>query len=62
MIDEPYVTLWCSLYCEGQEAVGEMEIQFTTEQTISLPLCAYCADILEKNPQLALALAPGDVV
>lgn len=56
------VTLWCSLYCEGNEAVGEMEIDYDGGKVVSLPLCQECADTLQKNPALALDLEPGDVL
>ena len=56
------VTLWCSLYCKGNEAVGDMDIDFGDGNTVSLPLCQECADHLQDNPHLALDLKPIDVL
>jgi hypothetical protein len=56
------ITLWCSLYCEGNEAVGEMDIDWGGGHVVSLPMCQECADHLQKNPALALDLVPVDVL
>jgi hypothetical protein len=62
MIPGVPITLWCSLYCEGNEAVGEMDIDYGDGMMVSLPLCAECAEVLQKNPALALDLKPGSVL
>ena len=56
------ITMWCSLYCTGNEAVGDMDIDFGDGKTVSLPLCQECADHLQKNPDLLLDLVPVDVL
>lgn len=56
------VTLWCSLYCEGNEAVGDMNIRYSESLEVSLPLCQECAEKLQRNPKLALDLKPVDVL
>lgn len=56
------VTLWCSLYCEGNEAVGDMVIEYDRGYKVSLPMCRECADKLEENPGLLLDLTPLDVL
>lgn len=61
MIEGVPITYWCSLFCSGQEAVGDMEIEFKGD-VISLPLCQDCANTLENNPALAIDLMPTDVL
>lgn len=56
------VTQWCSLYCDGNEAVGDMEIAYNGGKVVSLPVCQECADRLQENPLLALDLEPTDVL
>lgn len=56
------VTVWCSLYCTGNEAVGDMDITYDKKNTVTLPLCQECADKLLADPKLALDLKPIDVI
>lgn len=56
------VTMWCSLYCTGNEVVGDMDIDYGDGRVVSLPLCQECADKLQNNPALALDLVPVDVL
>jgi len=62
MIEGIPVTMWCSLYCDGNPAVGDMDIDYGQGRVVSLPLCQGCADHLQKNPRLALDLVPEDVL
>lgn len=62
MIEGIPVTVWCSLYCDGNEAVGDMDIDYGEGLVVSLPLCQECAETLQNNPRLALDLVPIDVL
>jgi hypothetical protein len=56
------MTLWCSLYCEGNEAAGEVDLDYGEGLMVSLPVCEKCAGILQENPALALDLKPDYVL
>lgn len=56
------VTLWCSLYCEGNEAAGEVDLDYGDGLVVSLPVCESCATTLQNNPTLALDLKPDYVL
>lgn len=62
MIPGVPITMWCSLYCEGNEAVGDMDIDYGEGLVVSLPLCQECAEKLQADPKLALDLKPGVVL
>ena len=56
------ITMWCSLYCGGTEAVGDMHIDYGEGRVLSLPLGQECADPLQMNPALSLDLRPVEVL
>ena len=62
MIEGIPVTSWCSLYCGGSEAVGDMAIDYGAGLVVNLPLCEECATTLQNHPELALDLQPVDVL
>lgn len=53
---------WCSLFCTGNEAIGEMSIRFTTEDWVSVPVCEACVEEIRVNQQAALDRILGPVV
>jgi len=62
MIPGVPITMWCSLYCTGNEAVGDIEVEFDKGNTVSLPLCEQCLETLQNNPSLLLDLRPDAVL
>ena len=52
---------WCTVFCEGNEASGDITIEFEP-MPVSLPICDGCLKILRENPARALELAPGEVL
>lgn len=62
MIDQFPVTTWCSLYCEGNEAVADMDLDYGDEAVVSLPVCNECMEKIQNNPSLLLDLTPVDVL
>jgi len=38
------VTRWCSLFCRGNEAVGEITIDHKPGYTVQLPICEECLE------------------
>lgn len=38
------MTIWCSLYCKGNEAVGYLDLTTAAGETIEIPCCRECAD------------------
>jgi hypothetical protein len=53
---------WCSLFCTGNEAIGELSIRFTGDEWIDVPVCQECVDQIETNQQEALDRILGPVV
>ena len=49
---------WCSVFCTGQQAQGEITIEFESGP-VSLPICDDCLRTLSENPQRMLELEPG---
>lgn len=50
MIEIPegaHVVLWCSLYCEGNEATGDLNIEARPGEFITLPICDECKKKIE---------------
>lgn len=52
---------WCTVFCTGHEAAGEITIEFDTG-TLNLPICDSCLHVLQDDPQKALDLRPTDVL
>ena len=52
---------WCSLFCTGNRATGDITINFDTGP-LSLPICEGCLKELQENPHRALELEPGVVL
>ena len=57
-------TQWCSLFCTGNEAVGELTLPFEDNNGIFLdiPICAECLETVMQNQKEALARILGPVV
>ena len=55
-------TTWCSLFCAGNEAIGELTIPLGDDADVSIPVCQECADEAQENPEESLARILGAVV
>lgn len=51
------VTLWCSLFCTGNLATGELVVE-SGHDFIKLPICDECKDKVEAGTQSRLDSTP----
>jgi len=52
-------TKWCSLFCTGNESIGELEIEFREGESVPVPVCQECLDQVMQNQKEALARILG---
>lgn len=54
------VTMWCSLLCKGNPAVGELTYEFAPGEPVSIPVCEECKDrvLAGEHPMLDLEVGP----
>lgn len=49
---------WCSLFCEGNEAIGELTVPIGEDDT-AIPVCEECMEKVTTDPAKALAVITG---
>ena len=52
MIEIPegaHIVHWCSLFCTGNEATGELNIEELPGVWTAIPICITCKEHIEKN-------------
>jgi hypothetical protein len=56
-LEGAHITFWCSLFCDGTEATGELNAEFPDGQVITIPVCEECAEkVISGAPEYALDL------
>lgn len=50
---------WCSLFCTGNEAIGDMSLRLDDDVWIDVPVCEKCLVEIQKNQKDALARILG---
>lgn len=56
------ITYWCSLYCTGSPAGGNIEIDYGNGQALSFPVCDECIEQIQLDPQKSMDIRPDDVL
>lgn len=55
------VTRWCSLFCNGNEAAGDLTVPFSDGEAV-IPVCESCASEAKNNPRRVLEVFYGPVL
>lgn len=50
---------WCSLFCTGNEAIGEIQVSLIQDEWTTVPVCRECLEEITKDPDAALARIRG---
>jgi len=53
---------WCTVFCSGNEADGEVRLEWPNGGALELPICQSCLQVLQDHPEKLLDLSPGPVL